>query len=177
VFEPGEKFTDAVKLAAIEKAVPFQQIQSAVRTCGVTEQRIRKLPAAVCLLLVITMNLFPVEDLPHVLRRMAQGVRLLFGDGEYPLAGKSAISQARDRLGDQPLEQLFRAVCQPIATAATRGAFLFGLRVMAVDGTSEDVPDTPTHAAAFGRHRSDRGAGAFPSQRGLPDRVCDARDL
>jgi hypothetical protein len=180
VFEPGEKFTDAVKLAVLEKAVPFQLIQSVVRTCGVAEQRIRKLPAAVCVLLVIAMNLFIIEDLPHVLRRMVQGVRLVFGDGEYPLAGKSAISQARDRLGDQPLETLFRAACKPIATTATRGAFLFGLRMMAIDGTNEDVPDTPANAEAFGRHHSDRGAGAFPQVKGVyliecaTHVICDA---
>jgi len=180
VFEPGEKFTDAVKLAAIEKAVPFQQIENAVRTCGVTEQRVRKLPAAVCVLLVITMNLFTVEALPQVLRRMVQGLRLIFGDGEYPLAGKSAISQARDRLGDAPMEALFRSVCQPIATPATRGAFLFGLRVMAIDGTVEDVPDTPANAQTFGRHRSNRGEGAFPQAKGVyliecaTHVICDA---
>jgi hypothetical protein len=33
---------------------------------------------------------------------------------------------------------------------------------MALDGTREDVPDTPANAAAFGRHASDRGASAFP---------------
>lgn len=180
VFEPGEGFTDAVKLAAIEKAVPFQQIESIVHACGVAEQRIRKLPATVCLLLVIAMNLFPVESLPQVLRRMVQGLRLIFGDGEYPLAGKSAISQARERIGDKPVAALFHAVCKPIATPATRGAFLFGLRVMAIDGTSEDVPDTPANAEAFGRHRSDRGEGAFPQVKGVyliecaTHVICDA---
>ncbi len=180
VFESGERFTDAVKLAAIEKAVPFQQIQSLVRTCGVAEERVRKLPAAACVLLVIAMNLFPVEDLPQVLRRMVQGVRLLFGDGEYPLAGKSAISQARARLGDKPLEALFHSVCQPIATTVTRGAFLFGLRVMAIDGASEDVPDTPANAETFGRHHSDRGESAFPQVKAVyliecaTHVICDA---
>jgi len=33
---------------------------------------------------------------------------------------------------------------------------------MALDGTREDVPDTPANAAVFGRHTSDRGASAFP---------------
>jgi len=60
------------------------------------------------------------------------------------------------------------------------GAFLFGLRVMAIDGTHEDVPDTPANAAAFGRHRSDRGAGAFPQVKGVyliecaTHVICDA---
>src|SRR5436853_551007 len=59
------------------------------------------------------------------------------------------------------------ALSQPIATSQTRGAFLFGLRLMAVDGTSEDVPDTPANAAYFGRHTSARGASAFPQVQGV----------
>jgi len=74
----------------------------------------------------------------------------------------SAITYRRYQLGARPLGALFHQVCQPIATPQTQGAFLFGLRLMAIDGTVEDGPDTPANAAAFGRHTSDRGASAFP---------------
>lgn len=57
---------------------------------------------------------------------------------------------------------VFKQVCQPLAEPNTPGAFLFGLRLMALDGTTEDMPDTPANAAVFGRHRSDRGPSAFP---------------
>jgi hypothetical protein len=62
---------------------------------------------------------------------------------------------------------LFHEVCQPLAEAEAPGAFLFGLRLMALDGTSEDVPDTPANVAAFGRHQSDRGPSAFPQVKGV----------
>ena len=39
--------------------------------------------------------------------------------------------------------ELFRRICRPIATEETPGAFLFGLRLMAIDGTREDLADTP----------------------------------
>lgn len=65
-------------------------------------------------------------------------------------------------MGARPLAALYHQVCQPIATPQTHGAFLFGLRLMALDGTVEDVPDTPANAAVFGRHPSARGASAFP---------------
>lgn len=58
--------------------------------------------------------------------------------------------------------ELFHRVCQPMATEATPGAFLFGLRLMAIDGTTEDVPDTPENERAFGRHTGGRGDSAFP---------------
>jgi hypothetical protein len=62
---------------------------------------------------------------------------------------------------------LFKLICQPVATPQTQGAFLFGLRLMALDGTTEDVPDTPANAAMFGRHSTARGPAAFPQLQGV----------
>lgn len=67
-----------------------------------------------------------------------------------------------------------------MATPETPGAFLFGLRLMAVDGTVEDVPDTPANAAAFGRQKGSRGDSAFPQLRNAylvesgTHAICDA---
>jgi hypothetical protein len=67
-----------------------------------------------------------------------------------------------------------------MATSETPGAFLFGLRLMAVDGTVEDVPDTPANAAAFGRQKGSRGDSAFPQLRNVylvesgTHAICDA---
>jgi hypothetical protein len=75
---------------------------------------------------------------------------------------------------------LFHRICQPVATAQTPGAFLFGLRLMAIDGTTEDVPDTPANAAFFGRHHGARGASAFPQMLAVylcevgTHAICDA---
>lgn len=49
-----------------------------------------------------------------------------------------------------------------MATPQTPGAFRFGRRLMAIDGTVEDLPDTPENVAVFGRHHSDCGQAAFP---------------
>jgi hypothetical protein len=67
----------------------------------------------------------------------------------------------------RPLVSRFHQVCRPLATPATPGAFLFGVRVLGLDGTVEDVPDTPANARAFGRTRSHRGASAFPQVKGV----------
>jgi hypothetical protein len=70
----------------------------------------------------------------------------------------AAIWKARSRLGVAPVKELFATVCQPVATAGTRGAFYRRWRVIAVDGTTFDLPDTPANEAAFGRPaRSGRG--------------------
>ncbi len=55
-----------------------------------------------------------------------------------------AVSSARSRLGARPLARLFRLVCRPLATPATPGAFGFGLRLLALDGFTLDLADTPS---------------------------------
>jgi Transposase DDE domain len=80
---------------------------------------------------------------------------------------KAAIFKARARLGREPLELLFAAACSPLAGERTRGAFYRGLRLMSLDGTCLDVPDTPANEQEFGRPGSSRreGGGAFPQLR------------
>jgi hypothetical protein len=80
---------------------------------------------------------------------------------------KSALIQARVRLGPEPLKALFEQTARPLATPATQGAWYRGWRLVAIDGTCLDVADTPANQAWFGRPRSGRGegTGAFPKLR------------
>jgi hypothetical protein len=79
----------------------------------------------------------------------------------------AAITRARARLGPEPLRALFAEVCQPVATEAGSGSFYRAWRLVAVDGTTFDLPDTAANAGFFGRPGSPRGAGkgAFPQVR------------
>src|SRR5207248_5632645 len=74
------------------------------------------------------------------------------------MAGKNSRTSA----SSAPVVALYERLARPIATPQTPGAFRFGLRLMAIDGTVEDVPDTPANAAAFGRQHGSRGDSAFP---------------
>lgn len=80
---------------------------------------------------------------------------------------KSALFQARQRLGAEPLRALFEQVAVPLATPGTAGAFYRDWRLVSVDGTCLDVADTTANEEAFGRPGSGRGsgAGAFPQIR------------
>ena len=102
-----------------------------------------------------------------MLHKLVHGLRLFWPDPEIALAGKSAICQARYRLGARPVVALFHRVCGPLATAQTPGAFCFGLRLMALDGVVEDVPDSPANVRAFGRRHSDQETSAFPQVQGV----------
>ena len=85
--------------------------------------------------------------------------RLAVGDS---IPTRSALCQARRRLGVAPLRKLFERVVHPLTDDQMPGATRGGLRLMAMDGTKLDVPDTPANDAAFGRPTGGRGDGAFP---------------
>lgn len=156
------KFSQELTMDAIARAVPLSEIKAALAEEGVCEQRERKLNMVVTVLVTIAMNLYARISIDAVLQRMAKGLRYIWPDPDHDVAKANAFSYRRYQLGVRPLANLFHRVCQPLATPETRGAFLGGLRLMAIDGTVEDVPDTTENATYFGRHRGDRGDSAFP---------------
>jgi hypothetical protein len=156
------KFCQAVSVEAVTRVVSTAAIEAVLAEHGPPGTRARKLTPALTVLLVIAMSLYTQLSLAHVLRRLAAGLRYIWPGADNVLAGDAAISYRRHRLGVRPMRALFQRVCQPLAGPQTRGAFLGDLRLMAIDGTVEEVPDTPANAAAFGRHHSSRGAAAFP---------------
>ena len=101
-----------------------------------------------------------------VLGLLSDGLSWTLGEDPIVLPSKSAIFQARSRLGPEPLEVLFSRVAVPLATKRTPGAFLGGRRVVAIDGTCLDVADTPENDAHFGRPGVNKGEqAAFPQAR------------
>jgi hypothetical protein len=78
---------------------------------------------------------------------------------------RSNLCEARQRLGREPVQRVFDLVVRPLAKPQTPGAFYKGLRPMGIDGTVQDVPDTPANAARFGRSSGGRGDAAFPQVR------------
>ena len=60
------------------------------------------------------------------------------------------LTQARQRLGHDPVREVFAQVARPVATEDTLGAFLGPWRKMSMDGLEWDIPDTEPNAAAFG---------------------------
>jgi len=166
-YDTSTTFTDAQALEALERVVPPDLIRAAAAAADVPTQRRRKLPNDVTLLLCIAMSVFTAHALDVVLAKMTHGLRLFWPGPDPTLATKGAIAQARYRLGARPVVALFQQVCRPLATLQTPGAFLFGLRLLAIDGTVEDVPDSPANVRAFGRHHADRGDSAFPQVQGV----------
>lgn len=173
-------FTQEATLDVLGQTVTRTRIETLLRSLNCVEQRTRKLTLVLAMLLCIAMNLFTEEAIDDVLAKLLQGPRFLRPDDDLVPAGASAICQRRQQLGVAPMVALFREVCHPLATPATRDAFLGGWRLMAIDGTTEDVADTPLNAKYFGRPHGGRGDGAFPQVRAVylcecgTHAICDA---
>ena len=161
------KFGSELKMEAIGRAVPMGVIDAVLARLGVKEERERKFTMRGVVILCIAMSLFKSGSLGAVMENLAKGLRFVWRDPDYEVPKDSAICQRRYQLRARPMIALFREVCRPMATPETPGAFLFGYRLMAIDGTVEDVPDTEENEAAFGRPGSSRGESAFPQVKGV----------
>lgn len=164
----GMRLTDSISLGVLTAQFPRALVDQVLFETERVNARERALPAHVMVYYVLAMALYAEVSTQEVLRCVVEGARWLGEPSTTDLPTKSAISQARIRLGAAPLDALYRAVVAPIATAGTPGAWYRGWRVMSLDGTTLDVGDTAANAAAFGRPASARGVnatGAFPQLR------------
>jgi hypothetical protein len=142
----------------LHRLVPQQRLAAILSRSGRASQRRRRLPAESVVWLVIAMALFAADSIPKVWRR-------LHPTRDEPEPDDSAFTQARRRLGVAPLRRLFLEIARPMATHQTIGASYRGRRLMGLDGTTLDLPDTPENARAFGRPTTGRADGAFPQVR------------
>ena len=162
-----EGISGAVVLEALSRYVRPEALQKAMEGVGRRKVRVRKLPARAVIWLVIAIGLWGDLDIPAIWRQVAGTLRTLWEvAAKRNPPCKSALSQARTRLGPRPLRRLLVATGQPLATAKTPQAFYKGMRLMLIDGQKLLVPDTPANAAAFGRPSTTRYgkevAGGYP---------------
>lgn len=167
------KWSEAMRVAALEEIVGAQAVTEVVQAAQATRRgrgRCRKLTPTLTLWLAVTLHLFPRHAIPGVLRQLTHGLRLLWpslGPEGIVLPVASALSYRRYQLGARPLVALFHRVCRPLAMPRTPGAFRFGLRLVGLDGSVENVPDSPANRRAFGCRRSQRGPSVYPQVLGV----------
>lgn len=162
----GSRITDYISLGVIAKYFPLEKIREVLEQTGRTSVRERDLPAHVVVYYVIALALYMRCSYREVLRCLLEGVQwLLDPSAPVKVAGKSGISQARSRLGPEPLKNLYRAVVAPIAESGTKGAWYRQWRLMSLDGSTLDTADTGENEKAFGRPGASRGCSAFPKIR------------
>lgn len=150
---------DLVGVGVLTRVYPPWLVDEVVSRCGRTEKRRRLLPARLVVYFLLAMALFSPAPYLEVMRHLSEGLRWagLWGGWEPP--SKAAIFRARERLGAEPMAELFRQRACVLGTPAMPGVFWKRWRLMAIDGTRFDVADTEANAAAFGRPGSGRGEG------------------
>jgi hypothetical protein len=179
---------DRVSVGALTKTFPPELVDRVVNTTDTREVRRRLLPARLVVYFVLALWLFRGRNCGYgrVLSKLVDGLyhrrrgRQLL-DGQLDPAGWvdagqgrrwrppniSSLSRARARLGADPLHMLFDQVAGPVGADDAAGVFCCGLRVVSMDGSTTDVPDTKENDAHFGRPSNATRDGAFPQVRWL----------
>ena len=149
------------------KVFPAEVVDAVITECDRTEKRRRSLPARSMAYFAMGMALHSEGSYEDVLAMISDGLAWAQREqGSGKLANKAAISHARDRLGPEPMAMLFSRVAGPLGVKDTPGCWLAGRRLVAIDGTCLDLPDTPANDAHFGRPGVMKGErSAFPQAR------------
>jgi Insertion element 4 transposase N-terminal len=173
----GGRLTDWISLGVLASAVPRDAVDDAIEVTGRTAKRSGgKLPPHVMVYFAMALALFADDDYEEVAARLSETLRDWdCWDEAWEVPTSGGITQARQRLGHEPLAELFSQVAVPVAGQLTRGAFLGPWRLMAIDGFEWDAPATGPDIAAFGF--SGTGAGdletaAFPKARVVTISEC-----
>ena len=177
---------DRVSVGALTRAFPPELVDEVVEATDTRELRRRLLPARLVVYFVLALWLFRgpncgygrvMVKLVDALYHRRRGQQLLDGvldpDG-WVDAGEgrrwrppniSSLARARTRLGADPLHMLFDEVAGPVGALDAAGVCCGGLRVVSMDGSTTDLPDTKDNAEYFGRPSNATRAGAFPQVR------------
>jgi hypothetical protein len=159
---PDESGRILDRLAGLEQIIPPEAVRQALVATGRVNQRQCKLTHEIICWVVLAMGI--LTELP--IRQVFKHARRLRVGEETP--HRSSLCVARQRLGIAPVRHLFEEIVRPLARPETPGAFYHGLRLMSLDGTVYDVPDSEANAATFSRSSAGpRGDGAFPQVRKL----------
>ena len=147
-------------LRGLRQIITLVRIRYLLAHIGPRHTRNRRIPPDSTAWLVIALSLFATHSVPHVWR-------LLHPTRPRPDPDPSAFTKARHRLGVAPMRELFQDFAAELAPPGTRGVFHRGWRLMAIDGTTFGMPDTPENERIFGRGHNPFAADPCPQVRVL----------
>ncbi len=148
---------DLMGLGLLAAFCPPATIDRILAEAGRVEQRSRLLPSRLVVYYVLAMALYASEGYRELYRLLVEGLRSVDPTLPIVVPQKSAFSKARERVGSLPLQRLFEETGVPLATPSTPGAWYRRWRLMSLDGSTMEVPDTPANDAHFGRPSVSRG--------------------
>lgn len=157
--------SQALRFEVREQLCPPEVVSEVVTRDHAWGKRERGLNQLVLVSSMIALSLCRRLTLAEATRHLACGLRWLWFHPYLRLPTAAAVVSRRRQLGTPVMRHLFQRVCHPMATEQTTGAFRFGLRLMAIDGTLDEVAETPATALSFGRMRSGTHQSPCPQVR------------
>jgi hypothetical protein len=143
------KVCQQIDAGLLEEVLPRERIEDLLSTYQLWESREKKLNMVLMVYWLMALHLYPTLSQRGVYGKLVSGLRSTRDDVPEAIPAKSAFSYRRKQLGSEVLEELFRQCAGPTATAETPGAFWKGMRLLALDGTRESVPDTDANRETF----------------------------
>jgi hypothetical protein len=130
VVPAGASLPDRIALGVLTRLITRELVDDVLTETRRTELRKRLLPARVVVYFTLALALFCGDSYEEVMRKLVQGLSFLaIWKREWHVPTPSALAQARERLGPEPLRELFERVAVPCAQRSTAGAWLGGRRL------------------------------------------------
>jgi Insertion element 4 transposase N-terminal/Transposase DDE domain len=175
----GSGLPDRVAIGVLTSVFPPALVDEVIDAAGARERRRRSLPARLTVYFTLALWLFMGCGYDAVLRNLVDGLAWAQGGwGGWRVPSTGSITKARARLGPEPLRLLFERAAGPVGTGGMAGVFWRGLRLLSLDGTSLEVPDSVANGVAFGRPTGSGGwQGAYPQVTLVALAECGTRAL
>jgi len=176
------RLEDRISVGVLAKSFPREVVEAVVDAAGAREQRRRMLPAWLVVYYVLALALFMDMGGGRVMRKLAGTLAWASRGVGVQMPSEEALSNARSRLGPEPLRLLFEKVAGPLAAEGSPGAFWRGRRVLSLDGSTLDLQDTEANWERFGGPTTTDAEGAtlrggFPQMRVVALAECGTRAL
>jgi len=169
VLGAGARLSDFLSASLLARVVPADVVHAVLNEHGRNSQRVRGFPAVAGVYYCMALSLYPEAAYEEVFAVVSQGLAWASGSPQPALVSKSSISGLRSRIGSAPLRDLVQRCCVPLANEQDHPqAFFAGLRLVAIDGSTFELPDETDNAQIFGypgSRTSVAGHAGYPQAR------------
>ena len=159
----GVRLTDHLSASLLARVYPMDTVSALLDKHGCNSRRVRSFPASTAVYFSMALSLYPEAAYEDVFAAMTQGLAWMQGIVTSPTVNKASITEARAKIGHEILRDLQLQCCPALANMIQHpDSFYAGLRLVAMDGSSFDVPDERANADAFGYPEGGRAVAGYP---------------
>jgi hypothetical protein len=169
--------TSKISLSYLCKSYSKKTIDNAIASTNSKEKRVRILPSNIVFYYTLALVIYPGVAAKEVMRILLENIgfnankdKVINGEESFVVA-KSAITKARKRLGYEALKNIYDNHIKPIASESCKNSFYKNLRLVAIDGTIINLPDSKENEAHFKRQMSGNKS-PFPQARMISIAEC-----